>query len=115
METLIEEKDVELSANGSDTLSFSVNEGKKFTITKITFDSDGSFKITDVRNTATGDRLLCGALPSALMRNHANVNLTVLDSPVELEGPTKLVFDITDTSGSTNKVNICLYGRVEYG
>lgn len=102
-----------LSANGSGTISIDVSAGKRFTINKITYNSTGTFTITIIKNSAVGHVYNSGTLKSEILKNKTNVNLIEIDPPIELAGPTSLVFEIADTSGSSNTVDIACWGNEE--
>jgi len=44
------------------------------------------------------------------LKNKANANVIEIDPPIEITGDSSLVFNITDTSGSTNTVDIAVWG-----
>ena len=102
-----------LSANGSGTISIDVSAGKRFVVNKITWNSTGAFSITIIKDSGSGYVFNAGTLKSAILNNSANVNLIEVDPPIELNGPTSLVFEITDTSGSSNTVDIAVWGNEE--
>ena len=104
---------VTLSANGTGTISIDVSAGKRFVIDKITFNSTGTFSITEIKDTATGQYYNVGTVKSGVLKNKANVNLIEVVPPIELVGSTSLVFNITDTSGSSNTVDIACWGNEE--
>ena len=106
----VKEDEKSLSANGSDSLGIDVAAGKTFVINRITFDSTGAFKITDIRDTATGYHYISGDLHSSLLKNKANANVIEIDPPITVSGSTTLIFDITDTSGSTNAIKMAFMG-----
>jgi len=101
--------EVTLSANSSGSLSIEVDAGKSFTINELTFNSTGDFKITDIRDTATGEHYLSGTIYSAMLKD-VNANRKKIDPQITLRGPAKLVCDVTDTSGSSNTVTIAFFG-----
>ena len=61
----IKQGEVSLSANGTGTIYIDVDAGRKFTVHMIGRKSTGSFKITDIKNSATGESYLTGVLSSA--------------------------------------------------
>ena len=101
--------EVSLSANGSGSLSIDIDAGKTFVIKKIAYSSTGNFKITDIRDSATGEHYLSGTLYSDQLKESGG-NILKLDDAIELRGPTKLTIDVTDTSGSANTVSLAFYG-----
>ena len=109
----VKEDEVSLSGNGSDSLGIDISAGKTFTISKITFDSTGAFKITDVRDSATGYHYISGSLHSTLLKNLANANVVEIDPPIVVAGASTLVFDVIDESGAANDVKIACMGNEE--
>lgn len=99
-----------LSANGSGTISIDISAGRTFVINRITFNSTGSFNITEIKDTAANFNYVSGTLKSSIMKNKANANVMEIDPPIEITGDSSLVFNITDTSGSTNTVDIACWG-----
>ncbi len=99
-----------LSANGSGTISIDVSAGRTFVINRITFNSTGTFNITEIKDTAENYNYVTGSLKSATLKNKANANVIEIDPPITVTGDSSLVFNITDTSGSTNTVDIAVWG-----
>jgi len=104
--------EVSLSASGSDSLVFDVSRGERVTINRMGFVSTGNFKITEIKDTASGYRFLSGSIYNDQLKQN-NGNVFDFPIPITLEGPTKLVIEVTDTSGSSNNVRVALYGSKE--
>ena len=104
--------EVSVAASGSDSLVFDVSSGERLRIEKLGFVSTGDFKITEIKNTSTGYRYLSGSIYKEQLKQNSG-NVFTLPVPIEVEGPTKIVIEVTDTSGSANSIKIALYGSKE--
>ncbi len=102
---------VTLSANASGTASIEVAEGKTFRIFKITPSSTGNYNVTAIKNTATGENFLSGTMDQDHFKGQGNGCLNFIEAPLEISGPAKLHFEVTDTSGSTNTVSFACIGE----
>ena len=109
MVLVIKTETLSLSANSSGTASFSVPEGKKWEISKLTWSSTGAFKITDIRDTAVGYHYNSNDLPSVTLKNRNTGNIVEFEPKPVCTGATRLVFEVTDTSGAANTVYITLW------
>jgi len=98
--------------NSTKTLTYEVGENRTFTIKKIAFTSTGSFKINEIKDSATGHNYLFGSLYSDQMKE-ANGNVLSLDDPISVRGASKLIIEVEDTSGASNTVSIALIGSEE--
>jgi len=99
-----------LSANASGTISIDISAGRTFVIRRITFNSTGTFSITEIKDTAANYNYVTGTLKSTTLKNKANANVIEIDPPIEITGDSSIVFNITDTSGSSNTVDIAVWG-----
>ena len=99
-----------LSANGSGTIPIDVSAGRTLIVRRITFNSTGAFSITEIKDSAANFNYVSGTLKSACLKNKANANVIEVDPPIEITGDSSLVFNITDTSGSSNTVDIAVWG-----
>jgi len=99
-----------LSANGSGTIPIDISAGRTFIIKRITFNSTGAFSITEIKDTAANYNYVSGTLKSTCLKNKANAQVFEVDPPIEITGDSDLVFNITDTSGSSNTVDIACWG-----
>jgi len=104
--------EVSLSANGLGSLSIEVDQGKRLTIHKIAVKSTGDFKITDIRDSATGEHYITGTVYKDHMA-YSGGYIVPLDTPIVINGPTKLIVDIGDLSGAANTVSIAFYCNEE--
>ena len=102
-----------LSANGTGTIYFDVSSGRVFRVKRVTFNSTGSFSITEIKDTAANYNYVAGELKSTVLKNKANANVFELDPPIEITGDSSLVFNLKDTSGSSNTVDIAVWGEEE--
>jgi len=103
--------EVSLSGNGSGSISIEIDAGRTFRIGKIAYESTGAFKITAMKNTALGLHYLTGVFYNTMLKEDNGQVFKLTDLvPIELSGATKLVLDITDTSGATNAVRISFIG-----
>jgi len=98
-----------LSGNGSGTASIEVAEGRRFVISKLTISSTGTFNITDIKNSATGESYLSDTAANTNFKDTGG-NKYDLPVPLELTGSCKLIFELTDTSGSSNTIRIACHG-----
>jgi len=99
-----------LSASGSGSLNINVAEGKTLTVGKIVVDSTGSFNLTDIRDTQSGQHYLVGSITNDMLKRDGNGTTNIQQYPIVIHGPSKLIFDVTDTSGSSNTVRIAVIG-----
>lgn len=99
-----------LSGNASGTISIDISAGRTLVIRRITFNSTGAFSITEIKDTAANFNYVTGTLKSTTLKNKANANVIELDTPIEITGDSSIVFNITDTSGSSNTVDIAVWG-----
>lgn len=106
---VIAQGSVSLSANGTGTITFKVPSGKRWVIRKLTWTSTGTYDITDIRDTGTGTHYNSGDIPSGALRNFTSDDILLFEPPIELTGPTNLVFDLTDTSGASNTVELVIW------
>jgi len=102
-----------LSGNGSGTISIDVSSGRVFRAKKVSYSSTGAFSITEIKDTAANFNYVSGTLKSTTLKNKANANVFELDPPIEVTGDSSLVFNLTDTSGSTNTVDLTVWGEEE--
>ena len=105
----IKQGEVSLSANGTGTIYIDVDAGRKFTVHMIGRKSTGSFKITDIKNSATGESYLTGVLYSEMFSRYSY--WLVLPVPQEFTGPTRISIQVVDTSGSSNTVSLTFVGE----
>lgn len=108
----VKEDSATVAANSTKSLTYEVREGRTFRIRKIAFNSTGSFKINEIKDSATGHNYIYGSLYSDQMKEF-NGNVLHLDDPIELRGSTKLVVEVEDTSGASNTVSIAMIGSEE--
>jgi len=102
-----------LSANGTGTISIDVSAGRVFRAKKVTFNSTGAFSITEIKDSAANFNYVAGELKSTTLKNKANANVFELDPPIEITGDSSLVFNLKDTSGSSNTIDIAVWGEEE--
>ena len=113
MTFMIKADSASLSASGSDSLSINVAEGKTFTINKILVDSTGTFNITDIRDTQSGQHYLSGTVTSDMMKRDGNGTTNISFAPIVIRGSSRLIVDVTDTSAAANTVRIGFMGNEE--
>lgn len=94
----------QLSGSGSGTLTIDVPGDVSLTIKRFIQSSTGNYNITDARDSASGVRFLTGTTPHTHFETDNNANLELKDEKLEFKGPTKITFELTDTSTSTNNV-----------
>ena len=98
-----------LSASGTTTLKIDIAGGTHFTVKEIGVKYTGNFKITRIYNTGAKKDYLVGNLHETHFAEESGKFMTLPD-PIQLDGPTSLKFDITDTSASENNVYIACIG-----
>ena len=99
-----------LSSNGTGSISIEVDAGKTFTIGKIATTSTGDYKITQIKDSATGYHFISGSLYRDHIKERGNHLLLYQLVPIVLRGPTKLILELTDLSGSSNTVKLAFIG-----
>jgi len=99
-----------ISGNGTATISIDIPAGVTFKIHKLMFKWTGNFKLTRIYDTGAKLDYLVGHLHEDQTKDTAGRKFE-LPVPIEVTGATKLKFDITDTSGTTNNVYIACVGE----
>jgi len=99
-----------LSANETKTVGIDIPEGVRFSAHKLHFKSTGTFKIIRIYDKATNQTFSAGAWYSDMIKDR-NANVCHFPVPLEATGPTTIMFEVTDTSGSSNTVVIGLMGE----
>jgi len=99
-----------LSANETKTVGIDIPEGVRFSAHKLHFKSTGSFKIIRIYDKATNQTFSAGAWYSDMIKDRS-ANVCHFPVPLEVTGPTTIMFEVTDTSGSSNTVVIGLMGE----
>lgn len=102
-----------LLANGTGTMSYTVPNGESLEISSLVFQSTGTFAVTDIRNSASLHYTNASAsipIPSAVLPSSANNFNSIGEfiSNIKLGGGDIIYFDVKDTSGAGNTVNIVL-------
>jgi len=101
--------EVTLSANGSDTTSINIDQGKTFTIYKIAIRSTGAFKVTAIKVVAGDYYITTGDMYKEHFQERGN-HLLLMENPIVVQGSTDIEVSVTDTSGSTNTVSFAFIG-----
>lgn len=96
----------QLTGSGSGTLTIDVPGDTTLNLNRIIQSSTGAYNITDARDSASGIRFLTGTTPHAHLETDNNGNLELKNEKLEFKGPTKITFELTDTSTSTNNVYV---------
>lgn len=111
--------DAALTANQTQTLSYTVPTNEGLVIERIYQTSEGAADIVELSdstgvgysNASDGNGLNINVLPDLANEFHAAVPLPM---PITLEGGVTFRIRVKDTSGSSNDVNVILAGRVTY-
>jgi len=104
-----EDEDEAISAGRSTTLKIDIAAGVEFKISKIAVKYTGNFKITRIYDSGAKFDFLKGNFHETHFQED-NGRVMKLPVPLVITGPTSLKFDITDTSGSPNKVYLACIG-----
>lgn len=108
-----------LTANGTGTLTYTVDPSEEFRVTGWIWDSTGTFEITDIRSSngiSYTNALSNKTIPSSVLAQ-ANTNNNLIGAfpvPLILKDNNVLNIDITDTSGAGNTVKVILIAEREY-
>jgi len=109
-----------LTGSGTGTVSYTVPPGQTLTLNKIFQKSTGAFNITDI-NDATGHKYSNASnsnpIDSDMIRDVADGynGLSEFPVPIVLGGGTQIQFNLTDTSTSSNTVQLMLAGKLDSG
>jgi len=99
-----------LSANETKSVGIDIPEGVTFRAHKLHFKSTGSFKIIRIYDKATNNVFSTGAWYSDMIKDRS-ANVCHFPVPLEVTGPTTIMFEVTDTSGSSNTIAFALVGE----
>ena len=111
---------VALAANGQGTILFAVSAGETARISDLGFVSTGAFNVRTIRD-ATGQRYTDASADNPIAStmltnlNNANNGFGKLPIDLEVEGPTDIAIELTDTSGSANTVRFLAMGSKDTG
>lgn len=111
---------VVLTANGSGTARMPISAGEKARFRALRFVATGAFNLLTIRDDS-GQRYSNSSaddpIPSTLLQDARNAFRSIdgFKPDLELEGPTGLNFELTDTSAAGNTVRIVAEGEKETG
>lgn len=107
-----------VTASATETLTIDIGATEHFVASKIRIKSTGAFDLVKIVDqgglpytNATSSKMIDSDLLTAATKN--KYHEIDLPEPWDLKPETKLSFEITDTSASTNEVWILLIGKME--
>lgn len=109
---------VTLGANGRGTITLQGGEGETFTLNKVFFNSTGAFRVIRFR-TSSGSEYISdqngNGIPSTFFSGNSQPleGVSTLPVPVDIAPAELLYFEVQDSSGSTNTVDVLLVGQRE--